>query len=233
MTISHSFVQWTKLTGRSVIYEGNSKISPRPDVSETRRSQILQAATNVFSRLGFKKARMDDIAEKSGMSKGALYWYFKSKDELIEGIITSFLDIEMKKLRQLQEAEGSAGDRLTTFIDIVLADFERITPLLPMFFEFLGMISRHKTIQTLFTLYMHDFLTVLTPIIQDGVDSGEFRPLNAEDAAIAIGAIFEGIIVLRMYDPDKVDVVEHTRKTFDIFLHGLLEKEVTKVHEGL
>ncbi len=201
-------------------------MSPKPDVSEERRSQILEAASNVFSRLGFRKARMDDIVEESGLSKGALYWYFKSKDEIIEGIISSFLDIEMKKLRQLQQAEGSAGDRLTALCEIVVADFERITPLLPMFYEFLGMVARQKAVQTLFTRYMNDFLTVLTSIIQEGIDTGEFRQLNVEDAAIAMGAIFEGIIVLRMYDPEKVDVVLHTRTTFDIFLQGLLEKEV-------
>ena len=206
-------------------------MSPRPDVSETRRSQILEAATSVFSRLGFKKARMDDIVAESGLSKGALYWYFKSKDEIIVGIITSFLDIEMKKLRQLQMAEGTAADRLVAFSDIVIADFERLTPLLPIFFEFLGMVARHKTIQKLFASYMNDFLSVLTPVIQEGVESGEFRPVAAEDAAIAMGAIFEGIIVLRMYDPTRVNVVEHTRSTFDIFLQGLLEKEIESVDQ--
>jgi AcrR family transcriptional regulator len=174
---------------------------------------------------------MDDIVEESGLSKGALYWYFKSKDEIIEGIITSFLDIEMKKLRQLQQAEGSAADRLTAFSEIVIADFERLTPLLPMFYEFLGMVARHKTIQKLFTRYVNDFLDVLTPIIQEGVDSGEFRPLVAEDAAIAMGAIFEGTIVMRMYDPTKVNVVKHTRTSFNIFLQGLLAREVERVDQ--
>jgi AcrR family transcriptional regulator len=207
-------------------------MSPKPDVSEARRSQILQAATNVFSSLGFRKARMDDIVEESGLSKGALYWYFKSKDEIIEGIIRSFLDHEMKKLRQLEAAEGSAGDRLRAFSEIVIADFERMTPLLPMFYEFFGMVARHKTIQILYSRYMHDFLSVLTPIIQKGIDTGEFRRINAEDAAIGMGAIFEGIIVIRMYDPQKIDIVQHTRTTFEIFLQGLLGKEVAAEEVG-
>jgi len=56
-------------------------MSPRPDVSEERKNQILDAAGKVFARLGFQKTRMDDIVEESGLSKGTLYWYFKSKDE--------------------------------------------------------------------------------------------------------------------------------------------------------
>ncbi|MFN2235991.1 MAG: TetR/AcrR family transcriptional regulator, partial [Anaerolineales bacterium] len=55
-------------------------MSPRPDVSEQRKDQILDAAATVFAKKGVHESRMDDIVEKSGLSKGSLYWYFKSKD---------------------------------------------------------------------------------------------------------------------------------------------------------
>ena len=48
-------------------------MSPRPDVSEERKQQILEAAIAVFARLGFRAARMDDVAEQAGLSKAALY----------------------------------------------------------------------------------------------------------------------------------------------------------------
>ncbi len=62
-------------------------MSPREDVSEERKEQILDAATEVFAQKGFDKARMDDIVEETGLSKGALYWYFKSKDDIIFAIM--------------------------------------------------------------------------------------------------------------------------------------------------
>ncbi|MFQ5923332.1 MAG: TetR/AcrR family transcriptional regulator, partial [Anaerolineales bacterium] len=55
-------------------------MSPRPDVSQKRQEQILNAAEKVFSERGFSGARMDDIVREVGLSKGALYWYYKSKD---------------------------------------------------------------------------------------------------------------------------------------------------------
>lgn len=58
-------------------------MAPRPDVSEERKTQILTAATKMFTEHGFAEARMDDIAVESGLSKGALYWYFESKDAII------------------------------------------------------------------------------------------------------------------------------------------------------
>ena len=61
-------------------------MSPRPNVSEERRAQIIESAIKVFARQGFASTRMDDVAIESDMSKGLLYWYFKSKDEIIIAI---------------------------------------------------------------------------------------------------------------------------------------------------
>ncbi|MDL1899078.1 helix-turn-helix transcriptional regulator [Anaerolineae bacterium CFX7] len=63
-------------------------MSPRANVSAARKAQILDAAAAVFARKGFYQASMDDIVEEAGLSKGALYWYFKSK-ACIQGLTES------------------------------------------------------------------------------------------------------------------------------------------------
>ena len=62
-------------------------MAPRPDVSKERKTQILTAATKVFTELGFAGARMDDIVAESGLNKGNLDWYFDSKDAIIISIL--------------------------------------------------------------------------------------------------------------------------------------------------
>ena len=69
-------------------------MSPRPNVSEERQDQIIEAATRVFSARGFNSARMDDIVAESGLSKGTLYWYFESKEALITAIVDRVFDTE-------------------------------------------------------------------------------------------------------------------------------------------
>ena len=64
---------------------------PRPDLSAERRAQIVRAALTCFSRKGYAKTTMDDIVAESGLSKGSLYWYFESKDELFMSAVTSAL----------------------------------------------------------------------------------------------------------------------------------------------
>lgn len=56
-----------------------------PEYKEEARNRILEAATEVFEK-GYRQATMDDVARKLGVSKGALYLYFASKEELFEAI---------------------------------------------------------------------------------------------------------------------------------------------------
>src|SRR5215472_16477890 len=57
-----------------------------PEYKEEARTRILRAANQVFGEKGYRQATMDDIAKKLGVSKGALYLYFSSKEELFEAI---------------------------------------------------------------------------------------------------------------------------------------------------
>ncbi len=66
-------------------------------MTKERRSQIIEAATAVFAHLGFDKARMDDIAKKSGVSKGTLYLYFESKDDIISVCIHNMVKQQILK----------------------------------------------------------------------------------------------------------------------------------------
>ena len=73
-------------------------MSPRPDVSEERVRQVLDAAGAVFARSGFSETRMDDIAAAAGLSKGALYLYFPGKEGIINILGCAFADHRLMTL---------------------------------------------------------------------------------------------------------------------------------------
>ena len=56
-------------------------------LKDQRKEQILSAALNVISKKGYDQSRMDDIVTKSNLSKGAIYWYYKSKKEIYLSLI--------------------------------------------------------------------------------------------------------------------------------------------------
>ena len=66
-------------------------MSPKADVSTERKQQIYQAALACFNRKGYHLTTMDDIVIESGLSKGALYWYFDSKKALFISLLGDFM----------------------------------------------------------------------------------------------------------------------------------------------
>src|SRR5947209_20539247 len=99
----------------------------RPDSSEIRRNQILDAATKVFVRQGFQHARMDDIVEESGLSKGTLYWYFKSKEDIINAILRRLFTGDLENVESLLQAEGTASERMVQLTNDRVIGVKRMT----------------------------------------------------------------------------------------------------------
>ena len=203
-------------------------MSPRPDVSEQRKDQILDAATNVFSRRGFHDARVDDIAEEAGLSKGTLYWYFKSKDDIIIGLLDRLFEFGASGVRELQSKEMPATEMLRQAIDLLIKDLDRWLKLIPLAYEFLGLLFRRKIVQTAFKRYFRHYMDLITPIIQQGIDEGAFQVDSAKEVAIAIGAIFEGTILLWVYDSDMVNIKEDIHRSIELLINGI--QEIGRAH---
>jgi AcrR family transcriptional regulator len=196
-------------------------MSPRPDVSEERKDQILDAASEVFTEKGLQKARMDDIVEQSGLSKGTLYWYFKSKDDIVIGIFERLFARELAELSNLVADKRPAATRLLIYTERVIKDVFRLLRFAPIAFEFLSFAFRRKYFKDAFKVYLKTHMDILVPIIQQGVESGEFRDISPQEAAIAIGAIFEGTILLWVYDNALVEPEIHIRSGTEILIEGM------------
>ncbi len=68
-------------------------------------------------------------------------------------------------------------------------------------------------------------MEILEIIIQQGLDSGELTAANARVAAVAIGAILEGTVVLWIYDPEQIDIKKHIKSNLKLLINGLASPE--------
>jgi AcrR family transcriptional regulator len=196
-------------------------MSPRPDVSELRKNQILQAAINVFTRLGFHDARMDDIVAESGLSKGALYWHYKSKEELIIAILDRIFGVEFQRMEALKDSSLPAAVCLKNFLEIYIDDMQSMLKFTPIIYDFYALAFRNKTARVVMQRYLKTFMSIVEPIIQRGVADGEFRPVDARQMAISIGAQIEGILLLWAYAPEFMTLEDQLRSGIDLLLNAL------------
>lgn len=200
---------------------------PKNDVSEERKSQILNAAMETFSELGFHKARMSDIAETSGLSKGSLYWYFDSKDSIILNLLEKIFEPELKDLRALLTDNRSAEVRLEIYVDRVSIDMVTMVKWIPLIHDFIALAFRKEQVRKAISRYYQRHLEILLSLIQQGMDAGEFQAENAMEASIAIGSIMEGTVLLWIYDPAQIDIKYHLKTNINLLLQGLRTKPIT------
>ena len=196
-------------------------MSPRRDMSDERKQQILEAATTVFARLGFHDARMEDVAEEAGLSKGTLYLYFKSKDEMIAAILEHFYHRGMDDLQLVEEYQGSIADLLLMITGVFAIEAEQMMHLLPIAFEFYALAARRVDVRQFLKEYFRGYREGLAALIQMGIERGEFRAVDPQEVAVVLSAIYEGLAVLEATDAEVVRWQVYGEKAVRLLLEGL------------
>ncbi len=176
---------------------------PKPDVSEQRRNQIIEAAATVFNERGLTIARMEDVALAAGLSKGTLYLYFISKDALIEALLHRVFEPLDAALNQLLAGNDPVYERIQMYALDNLQAFAQFTALYPLLLELFALARRQTYAGNLFTVYYTRYLSHLTTLIEDGIHNGELRSsLDADKAAIAFLTTIDGILMMAMLQPE-------------------------------
>jgi AcrR family transcriptional regulator len=198
-------------------------MSPRPDVSEERKNQIMEAALAVFARLGFHESRMDDIASQAGLSKAALYLYYKSKDAIIAALMKHFFAQELKRVQEFVEAnrEETVSEQLLLITRQLAEALQWMMRVMPIAFEFYAIAGRNKEVRQFLQAYFQEYRTLMACLIQRGVERGEFREVSADATAIMLTALFEGLALLFFVDPEAVQWADEIEASVRLLLSGL------------
>lgn len=194
---------------------------PKPDVSAERIPLILNSAIKVFSKKGFEAARMEDIAKTAKLSVGGVYWYYKSKEEIIIAIMEQLIDKDVKDLRALLEAEGTVRARLETYIGLSIEAAQEYTPIT---YELYSLAHRNAKVKNHIRAFLQTYHGVLEQFIQQGIDRREFKSVNAREAALTLAALYEGALELNMLDPERVDAKQTLLSSIKLLMNGLENK---------
>jgi len=180
-------------------------MSTKTDLKQERKKQILDAAEKVFTKRGLDKARMDDIVHESGLSKGSLYWYFKSKDAIIRALLDRVFINEMRDAEELVHIQGSSSERMRTLIASAVQEYKSVEKMLPLAYEFVALAARSKAIREALVGYFKRYTAIFAEIIQQGIESGEFQPCDPVGTAISVIAMYEGMAMLWFIERELVD----------------------------
>ena len=170
---------------------------------EERREQILSAAITCFAEKGYYEASMDDIAKAANLSKGSLYWHFKSKRELFQGLVERWLQEFTESLGATLEHATTAGEKLNMMIDALKRNAAALPELARAQLEFYALAMRDEE----FKAWLHENYATdsqfLESIVKEGIESGEFREVPSGAVARMIMAYLDGALLHReINDPE-------------------------------
>jgi AcrR family transcriptional regulator len=170
---------------------------------ENRKNSILKAARKLFFDRGFKSVTVDLIAAKAEVSKGSIYLYFDSKEEIYTQILISANIERHKDIEDFAKKEGTASDLLIAFaknyVDFFLDNNELFRILMTFMLNSENMnLTEEQNTQLIHTT--NENIRVLSKILQKGVDSGEFRSdVDIRREQYAVWGMMNGIISLYIY----------------------------------
>lgn len=182
---------------------------------------ILVAAMSVFAQKGFAKSSMNDIVRASGLSKGGVYWHFKSKDDIVTAIFDQFLASQQTQLEAILTQAGSATDKLIHLARLTGQDVQSWFAQFPSPPEFYALAVRDETLAESLHRYFQANQDRLAALIAQGIADSEFRAVDPTETAITLTGLFEGILLLGVIYPQQFDVSQHVEKAVRLLLKGL------------
>lgn len=190
------------------------------------RSLLLEAALDVFSEKSFSEVTLSEIAERVGMTKGALYWHFKNKGDLLFKLIKEiFLDSEIEFAEKLVERETLADLRDYYNKKLMLPDkndrFIKINAIMLRRFEW-----PEEVRSNLFTLLKDQIARekkMINEILLRSRREGVIRQdIEVENASSAITSVFYGLYILVLNEIVTDDIIKSTDFIFNAFRKELI-----------
>jgi AcrR family transcriptional regulator len=194
--------------------------------SELTQKQIKAAAIELFSHSGYDAASVADICEKAGVSKGAFYHHFPSKQSLFLEIMQDWLSGIDQLLFKNGDITESVPQRIRNMGNLMGVIFRAAKGQLPMFMEFMVQASRDQTVWEAvispYRTYQHSF----TAMIEKGKKEGTIAlHADADEVARALMSLAIGILLQGVVDPDAADWKKATISGVDLILDGITRGE--------
>jgi len=184
-----------------------------------KRGRILDAAVKVFARRGYFAARVADIAGQAGVADGTIYLYFRNKEDILVSLFDEIMAEHIEKGREELAAVEGAADRLRVIAQHHLRLLGGNRDLAVVFqVEFR---QSTKFMERFTAGWLHDYLAVISEVIEEGQRDGTFRPdLSRKLATKAFFGALDEMVTSWILSAKEYDLVSQAGPVVDLFLRG-------------
>jgi AcrR family transcriptional regulator len=217
------------LTDRSAINnesEGNI-VTPKIVDRNEKKNLIIKAAIRVFSKMGFARSKMIQIAEAAGIGKGTIYEYFKSKEDLIAAVFNTFIqenEIEIsKKVSRLEDPVDKLRTYFNSWLEILNDEFLEYGDLMIDIWAESVRLHEGKDIFDLKGMYQRLGIQ-LASILNQGITQKQFKSFDTTVLSSVILATMDGLFLQWLLNKKAFNMQDAVRQMSEILIEGILIK---------
>lgn len=188
------------------------------------KHKIISIASHVFSKFGFKKATIDDIAKASGMGKSSIYYYFKSKEEIFEAVVKNeAYELKLELDKKVINTNDSPPEKIRNYVLIRMRFLKEMVN----FYEalkndYLGNLEFTERVRAKYDLEEQQ---IIQKILQEGLDQGIFKLKETKFTAITLATALKGLesALLIKNEIDMKNLEIHLDEMLQILFYGIVK----------
>jgi len=192
--------------------------------SEETRNRILEAAEECFTRYGYDSTGVAEICNTAGVSKGALYHHFPSKQAIFVEMFETWMRSFVAEMERIRDSAASVPAALLRMVKMTGLIFQTASGQLPLFIEFLTKASRDpETWKATIAPYKF-FRKFFADLIHRGIEEGTIQEVDPERTAQIIVAYGAGLVMQGVFDPEGGQWVDVGVQGITLILKGIIKK---------
>jgi AcrR family transcriptional regulator len=186
------------------------------------RERLLESAKILFSQKGYYATSVEDIVESAGLSKGAFYFYFKSKEELFKSLVEEMHLNIVKRLENFLERELPLEDALIEHAKVFLEDIYQNRHIAQIFL--FQLVGTNEEFRELYYTKVSHLRELLTKMVDRAIQKGEINYKNAENIVNLYAGFLRMLVleyVFREREPDLERVKSLAQEGVKVLFRGL------------
>lgn len=199
----------------------------RAENSLRQRNAILSAAVSVFSKKGFHRAEVGEIARRAGVGKGTIYLYFDDKSSLFAAAVAEGIDSMIQELRGELESDLPFLQHLQRLVEKNVSLYLEYSDLTSIFHNELTKGIERGT-RRLIKQARQRYLDFISENLADGHRKGYLRKVDFNMAAVGIVGVLDALCNYLLRNPDRVDKKQVINTLFTVLSMGLIERDRQK-----
>ena len=196
--------------------------------TEKTRVAILDSGAKVFARVGYERATLEAIGKEASLTRGAIYWHFKNKQDLFEKILKREDDRLDKLIESVLSTSAPPFLKLRRLLEAVIDNFfdnETFRNFIELTWYKLGS-DQFGRIMNSKTAFVQNFLSLMERLLEESLASGELRPgIDARRASYHLSCLINGFYRLYHVAPDWARDKTRTKSMFQSHLDSLARTE--------